>query len=128
MEKDNRTILLCRGTGCESAKSPEIQAALEEQLKGVDVKIRFTGCHGMCQQGPIVIVEPEDTFYANVKVKDVPKIVESHIQNGEPVEKLVYSDPVTKEKIPSYHRNSILQTPATVGAEKLWADQSGRDR
>jgi NADH-quinone oxidoreductase subunit F/NADP-reducing hydrogenase subunit HndC len=103
MEENKRTILICRGTGCESSKSPQIQAALEEELQGTDVEIKFTGCHGMCQQGPIVVIEPEDVFYANVKVKDVSKIVEKHIKNGEPVSRYFYQDPATKEKIPTYH-------------------------
>jgi len=103
MEENKQTLLICRGTGCESAKSAQIQSALEEELQGTDVEIKFTGCHGMCQQGPIVIVEPEDIFYAHVKPKDVPKIVESHIKNGKIVESLVYEDPTTKERIPTYH-------------------------
>ncbi len=103
MENNNRTILICRGTGCESTKSPEIQAALQESLAGTDVEVKFTGCHGMCQQGPIVIVEPEDTFYAKVKTKDVAKIVEQHIHNDQVVEGLVYQDPTTKQRISSYH-------------------------
>ncbi len=57
----------------------------------------------MCQQGPIVIVEPEGTFYANVKTKDAPKIVESLIDTNQPVERLYYKDPATKEKLPTYH-------------------------
>jgi len=103
MGNDQRMILVCRGTGCESTKSPEIQAALEEGLKGSDVEIKFTGCHGMCQQAPIVIVEPEDTFYVKVKSRDVAKILDQHIEKGETVEKLVYQDPTTKERISSYH-------------------------
>ena len=104
MENEHRTVLICRGTGCESTKSPEIQAALEEGLQGADVEIKFTGCHGMCQQGPIVIVEPDDTFYAKVKTKDIPKIIDQHLTKGEPVERLVYQDPATKERIASYHQ------------------------
>ena len=103
MENENRTILICRGTGCESSKSAEIQEVLTEELKGTDVEVKFTGCHGMCQQGPIVIIEPEDIFYAQVKLKDVPKIVETHINKGETVKSLVYKDPTTKERIPTYH-------------------------
>ena len=103
MENNHRTILLCRGTGCESSKSPEIQAAFEEALQGTDVEIKFTGCHGMCQQGPIVVIEPEDIFYAKVKAKDVPKIVEKHLTDGDPVKRLFYQDPATKERIPTYH-------------------------
>jgi len=103
MENKSRTILICRGTGCESSKSAEIQEVLTEELKGTDVEVKFTGCHGMCQQGPIVIIEPEDIFYAQVKLKDVPKIVETHINKGETVKSLVYKDPTTKERIPTYH-------------------------
>ena len=62
MEKNNRTILICRGTGCESSKSPEIQDALEESLEGTDVEVKFTGCHGMCQQGPIVLLNLKMCF------------------------------------------------------------------
>lgn len=103
MENKDRSILICRGTGCESAKSAEIQHALEEQLAGKDVDIKFTGCHGMCQQGPIVVIEPEDTFYAKVKTKDVQKIVKQHIEEDKVVQRLVYHDPTTKERIPRYH-------------------------
>ena len=67
MEANKRTLLICRGTGCESSKSAEIHTALEAELQDVDIEVKFTGCHGMCQQGPIVIIEPEGTFYANVK-------------------------------------------------------------
>ena len=103
MENKDRTILICRGTGCESSKSAEIHKALEEQLEGSNVEVKFTGCHGMCQQGPIVVVEPEDTFYAKVKTRDVAKIVKQHIQEDKVVEKLVYQDPTSKERIPTYH-------------------------
>jgi NADH-quinone oxidoreductase subunit F/NADP-reducing hydrogenase subunit HndC len=103
MEKNNRTILICRGTGCESSKSPEIQEALQESLEGTDVEVKFTGCHGMCQQGPIVVIEPEDVFYAKVKIRDVKKIVDQHIHKGETVEKLFYQDPSSKERVATYH-------------------------
>jgi NADH:ubiquinone oxidoreductase subunit F (NADH-binding)/(2Fe-2S) ferredoxin len=103
MAADHRTVLICRGTGCESTKSPAIQAALDSDLQDSDVEVKFTGCHGMCQQGPIVIVEPEGTFYANVKMKDAPTIVDSLLNASEPVERLYYKDPATKEKLPTYH-------------------------
>ncbi len=103
MKNENRTILICRGTGCESSKSAQIQEVLTEELEGTDVEVKFTGCHGMCQQGPIVVVEPEDIFYSNVKLTDVSPIVESHIKKGEIVKDLVYQDPSTKERIPTYH-------------------------
>ena len=127
MENNNRTILICRGTGCESTKSPEIQAALQESLAGTDVEVKFTGCHGMCQQGPIVIVEPEDTFYAKVKTKDVAKIVEQHIHNDQVVEGLVYQDPTTKAKdLPLTTRSHFI--PAKRGWSCETAARSIRKR
>ena len=100
-----RTLLICQGTGCVSSKSPDIQAALEEEvqqlgLAGVEVKL--TGCHGFCQQGPIVVVEPDGIFYAGVQVKDAQDIVHSHLRDNEPVERLFYRDPATDEAIPRY--------------------------
>ncbi len=103
MPSDKHTILICRGTGCESAKAPVIQAELDAGLADSNIEVKYTGCHGMCQQGPIVIVEPHGTFYANVKPDDVSAIVESLATEGEPVEKLFYKDPATKEGLPTYH-------------------------
>ncbi|MDD5094785.1 MAG: NAD(P)H-dependent oxidoreductase subunit E, partial [Dehalococcoidia bacterium] len=101
----HRTVLVCEGTGCTSSKSDQIRETLEEEVKkaGLDnVKVDFTGCHGFCQQGPIVIVEPEGTFYAHVKVEDSAEIVWSHLKEGKPVERLFYRDPVSNQAIPTY--------------------------
>jgi len=104
MEANNRTLLICRGTGCESSKSSEIHATLEAELQDVDIEVKFTGCHGMCQQGPIVIIEPEGTFYANVKPNNVADIVASLKVDSQPVEKLFYRNPATKERVQTYHQ------------------------
>ena len=72
----HRKVLVCQGTGCTSSRSEDVRAALErEAIKaGLDnVEVDFTGCHGFCQQGPIVVVEPEGTFYAHVKPEDAAK-------------------------------------------------------
>ncbi|MFX1606994.1 MAG: NADH-quinone oxidoreductase subunit NuoF [Promethearchaeota archaeon] len=101
-----RTLFICRGTGCESSKSALLHEMLLEEVKKQKleekVEIKKTGCHGFCQQGPIIAIEPEGTFYAMVKESDVAKIVESHIGKGEPLEDLFYVEPNTGEKIPKY--------------------------
>jgi NADH:ubiquinone oxidoreductase subunit F (NADH-binding)/(2Fe-2S) ferredoxin/ferredoxin len=101
-----RTILVCQGTGCVSTKSPEIQESLAAELEkrnlSDSVEMKFTGCHGFCQRGPIVIVEPDGIFYSEVKVKDAAEIIESHIVNGKPVERLFYRDPKTDLPVPKY--------------------------
>ncbi len=99
-------ILVCQGTGCVSSGSIKITDELRKEIKaqGLDdrIEIKLTGCHGFCERGPIVIVEPESIFYCEVKLKDVPEIVESHLKGGVPVERLFYKDPKTKKAIPRY--------------------------
>ena len=103
--KGLQTVFVCQGTGCTSSKSEQIRLAIEQgvQQAGIkNVKVDFTGCHGFCQQGPIVIVEPEGTFYAHVKVEDAADIIRSHLKEGKPVERLYYVDPTTGEAVPTY--------------------------
>ena len=88
-------ILICHGTGCTSSKSPEILKRFREIIKEKNienVRVIQTGCFGLCAKGPIVIIRPEDTFYANCKVEDCEEIIEKHIQNGEIVERLLCKD------------------------------------
>ncbi len=88
-------ILVCRGTGCTSSKSPKI---IEEFKKAIaennldNVKVIQTGCFGLCAKGPIVIIRPEDTFYAVVKPEDCAEIVKTHLVEGKLVERLLCKD------------------------------------
>jgi len=99
------TLLICRGTGCESSDAADIQAALWEECTrlglGNRTLVSFTGCHGFCQQGPTVIVEPEGVFYCKVKPEDAEEIAES-LRDGKLVEHLLYRDPQTGETIAHY--------------------------
>ena len=88
-------ILVCQGTGCTSSKSPEILAKFkqlieEKQLK--NVRVIKTGCFGLCAKGPIVIIRPEDTFYAMVTPDDCEEIIQSHIIQGNIVKRLLCKD------------------------------------
>lgn len=88
-------ILVCRGTGCTSSKSPEIIENFREIIdeKGIqNVRVIQTGCFGLCAKGPIVIIRPEDTFYAMVTPDDCREIIEKHIEKGEIVERLLCKD------------------------------------
>jgi NADH-quinone oxidoreductase subunit F len=66
------------------------------------VKVKFTGCHGFCQQGPIVIIEPEGIFYTHIKVENAEDIISNHIIDGKSLEDLYYKDPNTGDSIPYY--------------------------
>ena len=88
-------ILVCHGTGCTSSKSPEIintfrKIIKEKQIK--NVRVIQTGCFGLCSKGPIVIIRPEDTFYAMVTPEDCKEIIEKHIIEGKIVERLLCKD------------------------------------
>ena len=98
-----RHVVLCGGTGCLSSHSDEIR---EEFVKLVNerglqdkVTVNQVGCFGFCSQGPFVKIYPEDTLYRMVKIDDVREIVEKDLENGEVVDRLLYVDPITKEKV-----------------------------
>ena len=88
-------ILVCHGTGCTSSKSPEISENFRKILKEKNienVRVIKTGCFGLCAKGPIVIIRPEDTFYAMVTPDDCEEIIQTHIVEGKRVERLLCKD------------------------------------
>ena len=96
-EADTREkhILVCHGTGCTSSKSPEILENFRRILKEKNienVRVIKTGCFGLCAKGPIVIIRPEDTFYAMVTPNDCEEIIQNHIIEGNKVERLLCKD------------------------------------
>jgi len=98
-----KEIRICAGTACHASGRPAVREAFKEQLaeKGLadEWKVVETGCHGFCEQGPIVLVMPEGIFYPRVKVKDVEKIIQTTLIEGGVVEKLLYKHPKTGERV-----------------------------
>lgn len=98
-----RAIVLCGGTGCLSSNSKEIrekfEQIIEEKKLGDRVTVNQVGCFGFCSQGPFVKIFPEDTLYRLVKLEDVEEIIEKDIVGGEVVERLLYVDPASGEKV-----------------------------
>jgi len=96
-------ILVCGGTGCFASQSDQIKKNLvqiveEKGLKN-DVQVVTTGCFGFCEQGPIVKMLPDNTFYVRVKPEDCRELIEEHIIKGRKVNRLLYQDPENKEHI-----------------------------
>ncbi len=128
--QSQRTVLVCQGTGCISGGGDAILGALRAELakQGVShAAVDFTGCHGFCQQGPNVVVEPDGVFYTHVEVEDAAEIVASHLQNNKPVERLFYRDPVTGQATPHYvdinfykqQERVILRNCGHINPEKI---------
>ena len=98
-----RHVVLCGGTGCLSSRSDEITAEfnklIEEKKLGDKVTVNQVGCFGFCSQGPFVKIYPEDTLYRLVQLEDVAEIVEKDLIGGEVIDRLLYVDPNTAEKV-----------------------------
>ncbi len=88
-------ILVCGGTGCESSRADDIYKNLiaECEAQGVkdEVQIVKTGCFGFCEQGPIVKILPEDSFYVQVKPEDAKELINEHVIKGREVTRLLYN-------------------------------------
>ena len=99
-------VLVCAGTGCVAngslaviEKFKELGANVRPMTQQDKVTIVPTGCHGFCEQGVLVVIPDLHVTYVRVKLEDVEEIVESHVKEGKPVERLLYVDPQTQEHV-----------------------------
>jgi len=97
-----RSIRVCIGTGCTAKGSRKLyqlfREAVEQSGEDVKVEAKCVGCHGFCERGPIVVVEPGQIFYQRVEEPDVPEVFRETVLGGRVVERLLYEDPVTGKK------------------------------
>jgi NADH:ubiquinone oxidoreductase subunit F (NADH-binding)/(2Fe-2S) ferredoxin/ferredoxin len=102
-DPNKRRITVCAGTGCGAYGCGEIISALKEELKKrklqKDVEIKVTGCHGFCERGPLLVINPQKLFYQKVQVDDVPEILSETMEKGNVIDRLLYVDPATGAKI-----------------------------
>lgn len=112
IKKQGLRVLVCAGTGCVANGSLKVIDKFKELGADVSVLSDYdkmtivpTGCHGFCEQGVLVIIPDKHVTYVKVKVEDVEEIYQSHIQKGVPVERLLYTDPKTHEKV---HKNEDI--------------------
>ena len=111
-------VLVCGGTGCTSSHSAEIIAEFEKEIaeKGLadEIKVIRTGCFGLCALGPIVVVYPEGAFYSQIKVEDVPEIVDEHLIKGRIRNPLLYDDPVAGDTVKSLNETQFYKKQKRV--------------
>lgn len=95
-------VLICSGSNCVSRGAKSLRDEFEEHLDRLEIKDEIklvnTGCVGLCEQGPFVIVYPEGVFYAQIKPKHIKEICEEHLYKGRIVEKLVFDEALTADK------------------------------
>ena len=96
------TVMVCGGTGCQTSGSQAVISAIRDELSrqrlGLSVRLCVTGCHGFCEQGPVIIIEPGNMFYCHVSPEDASEIVFQTLVKGEIIERLLYTDPVSGKK------------------------------
>lgn len=97
------TVTVCSGTGCVSCGSTELADTFlkEIQAQGLHEKValRRSGCHGFCERGPVTVIMPSEICYLQAKPKDVPEILEKTIVEEGLVERLLYPDPQSGERM-----------------------------
>jgi NADH-quinone oxidoreductase subunit F len=106
---DKPLIALCNGTACRPYGCLQLTEAIKQELskQGLEnkVELRITGCHGLCEKGPIMVIQPGDIFYQQVKLEDTPQILSETVVKGTVIDRLLYTDPTTGKKV--VHRDEI---------------------
>ncbi len=98
-------ITVCGGTGCRVYGSEKVWNAFRDEIERQEVNatvefdVKVTGCHGFCEKGPLVVIHPQGILYTHVGAKDVPEIVSQTVVEGKTIERLLYEEPQTGEKI-----------------------------
>jgi NADH:ubiquinone oxidoreductase subunit F (NADH-binding)/(2Fe-2S) ferredoxin/NAD-dependent dihydropyrimidine dehydrogenase PreA subunit len=96
-------VLICGGTGCLSSSAKEIKKQFEFELEALglqdEVGLIMTGCFGLCEKGPVIIIYPDQTFYSHVQPKDVKDICQEHILKGRIVNRLTIKNPLDKSQV-----------------------------
>ncbi|MFB0523534.1 MAG: NADH-ubiquinone oxidoreductase-F iron-sulfur binding region domain-containing protein [Candidatus Bathyarchaeia archaeon] len=100
-------VRVCLGTGCRANGSLDVLKAFKEEVGKqsleIEVDVKQTGCHGFCERGPVVVIGPKEIFYQRVKPADVSEIISNTLINGEAVDRLLYVDPSTGQKVLCEH-------------------------
>jgi NADH-quinone oxidoreductase subunit F len=97
------TVTVCNGTGCQAYGSKSVAATFFDEVKKQKleekVDVKTIGCPGFCERGTLVVIKPKDIFYQRVRPKDVPEILSETIGKGAVVNRLLYIDRATGEKV-----------------------------
>jgi len=106
-DPDKPCITICAGTGCLAYGTQKIIDCFRDELARQNlqdrIQLRTSGCHGFCERGPMVVIAPKKIFYQRIKAEDVPEIITKTVLGGEIIDRLLYTDPVTKQKVIHEH-------------------------
>jgi NADH-quinone oxidoreductase subunit F len=107
-----RSVVICAGTGCRAAGAEEVMAAFHEEIGrrglGDEVDVKWTGCRGFCERGPLAVLQPSDLFYQGVTVEDVSEIIQESILGDRVIHRLTEENAVTQGEIPFYRKQTRI--------------------
>ncbi|AZV55704.1 NADH-ubiquinone oxidoreductase-F iron-sulfur binding region domain-containing protein [Clostridium sp. AWRP] len=112
---DKKTVNICCGTGCLAKGSMEVYEEMKAQVAKlganaeVNVTLKATGCDGLCEKGPVLKIYPDDIAYFKVKVEDVEDVVKKTLMNGEIIEKLLYFETATKQRLRNHKESEFCK-------------------
>ena len=128
LNSQRKQILICAGTGCVAGGSLEIYAKMKEVIEarglkcalvlekdphGDSIGLKKSGCHGFCEMGPLLRIEPMGWLYIKVGIDDCEEIIDKSIIGDEVIDRLVYKDKdgnpyVKQEEIPFYKQQTRI--------------------
>ena len=128
-KKNTRMVRVCIGTGCAAKGSHRLYElfceAAEQAGSGngsnIVIEAKHVGCHGLCELGPIVVIDPGEILYHSVEEPDVAEIFRETVLGGRVVERLLYQDPKTKTRV-----NTPAEIPFYNVQKRIVLNQNGR--
>ena len=98
---ETKTVSLCGGTGCRASESEKLLVLLQKAVadRNLDIIIKETGSHGLSENGPLMVIRPDNIFYQRLKPKDIDEIVERSLMKDEVIERLLYQEPESGKKL-----------------------------
>ena len=102
-DPEKSCISICGGTGCHAYRCEDVASTFKDEIKrqrlSSKIELKMTGCHGFCERGPLVVLYPQKIFYQRVTTSDVPEIISETVRKGNIIDRLLYVDPVSGEKV-----------------------------
>ncbi len=124
-------LAVCAGTGCRAYGAEALADSLEEEIEkrgvGDKVGVRRTGCHGFCERGPLVVIQPSDVCYLGAQIKNVPAIIDSLGSGDGSIEKLLYLDEASGKRLAhldeipfyKYQKRVLLENNVRIDASNI---------
>ncbi len=121
----SQQVLVCCGTGCLASGAKKVAEAFAEEIAkrsldaDVNLFVKSTGCHGFCERGPLVALQPSGILYTKVKSGRVEEIVEKTLIGGEVIQGLLYKEPVSGDRIEQYDEIPFYKNQVRVAMRNI---------